>query len=68
MHTVSVLNLQVSNKAMLGPQQHRLLIHSKFKASSRIIDTCIKRQDKVNMRVKHIPTKTGNKRLTAVAS
>ena len=65
MHTVSLLNLQVCQQAMLGPQQHKLSLQSHCKASSCIIHTCIKRQDKVDMRINPIPTKTGNKRVTS---
>ena len=73
MHTVSQLNLEVCQQAMLVPEQHRLLLQTQCKASSRINDAYIKRQDKVNMRHQcdirrrfyPIPTKNRNKRVTS---
>ena len=45
-----------------------LLLHSQCKASPRVKDTCMKRQDKINMWQYGIPTWTRNIRLTAVAT
>ena len=73
MHTVSLLNLLVCQQAMLGLQQHRLLLQFQCKASSRIIDTCINTRAKLicatNVALEGaflpIPTKTGNKRVAS---